>query len=135
MLIVRQPEAIAQIPHAAIRRRIEYRFQELFKEYGQDWSADELGWFIVWGIGDDPYDPVPIRGFRPLLVSSDGQRRYGEPGYRHGFEAVEDHGECFELVMVLTDLVSICIFVPKVQGIHPDVIRAATALSNQEEQQ
>lgn len=104
MLLIRQSEASVQILDSSMRQWVEDQFQVL-REYGSQWVPDELGWFAVWGEGDDPYDKGLFLGVRSLL-----ENPY-DPTV--SFEIVEDHGHFYEAVILLSDLLSVAVLIPK----------------------
>nr|WP_314661330.1 hypothetical protein [uncultured Pseudomonas sp.] len=104
MLLIRQSEATTQILDRGMRQWVEDRYRVL-KEYGSRCLPDELGWFAVWGEGDDPYDKGLFLGVRSLLESP------YDPTV--SFEAVEDHGHFYEAVILLSDLLSVAVLIPK----------------------
>ena len=104
MLLIRQSEAAAQILDTDMRQWVENQFQVL-KGYGTQWQPDELGWFAVWGEGDDPYDKGLFLGVRSFLHSP------YDPAA--SFEIVEDHGHFYTAVILLSDLLSVEVLIPK----------------------
>lgn len=104
MLLIRQRDASAQILDNEMRQWVEIQFQDLHT-YGTQWQPDELGWFAVWGEGDDPYDKGLFLGVRCLLQSP------YDPAA--SFEIVEDHGHFYTAVILLSDLLSVEVLIPK----------------------
>ncbi|WP_339434784.1 hypothetical protein [Pseudomonas orientalis] len=104
MLLIRQREATAQILDTEMRQWVEIQFRDL-QTYGTQWQPDELGWFAVWGEGDDPYDKGLFLGVRSLLKSPCDP----EPS----FEIVEDHGHFYTAVILLSDLLSVEVLIQK----------------------
>lgn len=104
MLLIRQRDAAAQILDKDMRQWVEIQFRDL-QTYGTQWQPDELGWFAVWGEGDDPYDKGLFLGIRSLLKSS-----YDPEA---AFEIVEDHGHFYTAVILLSDLLSVEVLIPK----------------------
>ena len=114
MLLIRQSEATVQIQDSGIRQWVEDQYQVL-QEYGSQWLPDELGWFAVWGEGDDPYDKGLFLGVRNLLQSP------YDPNI--SFEIVEDHGHFYEVVILLSDLLSVAVLIPKGITLQPEMNR------------
>ena len=114
MLLIRQSEATVQIQDRGIRQWVEDQYQVL-QEYGSQWLPDELGWFAVWGEGDDPYDKGLFLGVRNLLQSP------YDPNI--SFEIVEDHGHFYEVVILLSDLLSVAVLIPKGITLQPEMNR------------
>jgi hypothetical protein len=104
MLLIRQSEAAAQILDTDMRQWVENQFRVLHG-YGTQWQPDELGWFAVWGEGDDPYDKGLFLGVRSLLQSP-----YDPEA---SFEIVEDHGHFYTAVILLSDRLSVEVLIPK----------------------
>lgn len=104
MLLIRQREATVQILDNSMRQWVENQFQ-LLQGYGAQLQPDELGWFAVWGEGDDPYDKGLFLGVRSLLESP------YDPAT--SFEVVEDHGHFYAAVILLSDLLSVEVLIPK----------------------
>jgi hypothetical protein len=112
MLMIRQSEATAQILDTAMRQWVETQFRDL-KTYGTQWQPDELGWFAVWGEGDDPYDKGLFLGVRSLLHSP------CDPAA--SFEIVEDHGHFYTAVILLSDLLSVEVLIPKALNLPSEI--------------
>lgn len=104
MLLIRQSEATTQILDTDMRQWVENQFRAL-QGYGTQWQPDELGWFAVWGEGDDPYDKGLFLGVRSLLL-----RPYDPAA---SFEVVEDHGHFYAAVILLSDLLSVEVLITK----------------------
>lgn len=117
MLLIRQSEATVQILDSGMRHWVEDQFQVL-REYGSQWLPDEIGWFAVWGEGDDPYDKGLFLGVRNLLQSP------YDPNV--SFEIVEDHGHFYEVVILLSDLLSVAVLIPKGLPLQPEMNRILT---------
>jgi len=117
MLLIRQSEATVQILDSGMRQWVEDQYQVL-REYGSQWLPDELGWFAVWGEGDDPYDKGLFLDVRNLLQSP------YDPNV--SFEIVEDHGHFYEVVILLSDLLSVAVLIPKGLPLQPEMNRILT---------
>ena len=115
MLLIRQSDAAEQIPDAQMRHWVQQRFRELHQEYGTQWQPDELGWFAIWGIGDDPHDKGLFAGVRSLLDSP------YDPDTP--FEAVDDNGDFYSIVLLLSDLLSVVVLIGKSTPLGPEMNR------------
>jgi len=120
MLLIRQSEATAQILDGSMRQWVENQYQVL-KGYGTRFQPDELGWFAIWGEGDDPYDKGLFLGVRSLL-----ENPY-DPTV--SFEAVEDHGHFYETVILLSDLLSVAVLIPKGLSLQSEICTQLTQCS------
>lgn len=120
MILIRQSEATVQISDPSIRMWVESQYQTL-KSYGGHQLPDEIGWFAVWGEGDDPYDKGLFLGIRNLLQNP------FDPMV--AFEVVEDHGHFYEVVILLCDLLSVAVLIPKCVPLSP-VIKQLLAQSS-----
>lgn len=120
MLLIRQSEATAQILDGSMRQWVENQYQVL-KGYGDRFQPDELGWFAVWGEGDDAYDKGLFLGIRSLL-----ENPY-DPTV--SFEAVEDHGHFYETVILLSDLLSVAVLIPKGLSLQSEICTQLTQWS------
>ncbi len=112
MLLIRQIEATVQILDTDMRQWVEHQFRTL-QGYGTQWQPDELGWFAVWGEGDDPYDKGLFLGVRNLLQSP------YDPTV--SFEIVEDHGHFYTVIVLLSDLLSVAVLIPKELNLKPEM--------------
>ena len=117
MLLIRQSEAATQILDTDMRQWVENQFRVL-KGYGTQWQPDELGWFAVWGEGDDPYDKGLFLGVRNLLQSPYDANI--------SFEIVVDLGQFYEVVILLSDLLSVAVLIPKGLHLQPEMNRILT---------
>ena len=64
----------------------------------------------------------------PILRNLFDEVRFGEPGYAPSFEHLEDHGQCYEMVFILSDDGSgVSVFVPKVKGIDAELLKLCAA--------
>ena len=101
MLILRDTDAVTELPDLRIRELIEQRIEEI-SEYCP-WDADELGPFIVVEPGDTDADIEAETGFS-ILHSPYNGTQFGDPGFSPAFEFAESHSDqLFELVYVVGD--------------------------------
>ena len=121
MLLIRQSEASVQILDKEMRQWVESQFQVL-QGYGTQWHPDEVGWFAVWGEGDDPYDKGLFLGVRSLLQSPCDPTA--------SFEVVEDHGRFYAAVILLSDLLSVEVLIPKDLNLKLEISKQLTQRSS-----
>ena len=58
------------------------------------------------------------------------EARYGDPGFTPAAEALEEHAGCYELVFILSDDgYGIEIFVPKVDGVAPELLEMCATVA------
>ena len=69
-------------------------------------------------------------GFSPFQNLADGSW-YGEEGYSPGFDALEDHGFCFELTFELTSDFTHVLLVENAPGVAPDLLAFCRAFASQ----
>jgi len=120
MLILRDPESVSGIAHAAIRELATQRFLDICAE--DEYDPDLHGVMIV----VEPFDGVDTleeESGCPILHSYIGKARFGDPDFKPVFEVLEEHPSCFEMVFVPGDGdFGIVIFIPKQDGIDPDLL-------------
>lgn len=110
MLIVNQTGMQERIHHPHVQQLVGQRFTELINEYGE-YNPQELGWFVYVEITDTDND---CRAHHPNLLTDYDGIEFGQAGYYSPYEFCIDHGDCFELVRVLSDGgEAIALFVPK----------------------
>ena len=110
MLTVNQPAMQVHINHPHIQQIVVQRFNELIKEYGE-YNPQELGWFVFVEITDTDHH---CRAHQPNLLTDYDDIEFGQAGYYSPYEFCIDHGDCYELVRVLSDSgEAIAVFVPK----------------------
>lgn len=124
MLILNDPALVNRIPDPAIRELVRCRFSEICADEPYDY--DTHGYMIVVEPGDSVEALEQEVGW-PILRNLFDDTRYGEPDFTPAFEALEDHGNCYEMVFILSDSGSgIAIFIPKHPVIDADLLAMCT---------
>jgi len=83
---------------------IDQRLRQLLIERRDQLGGDIAGEarFLVMQPGDSPDALESALSFSVFQNPGDGTR-FGDPDFTPGWEWIEDHGHCFELVFILTD--------------------------------
>ena len=126
MIIIREPHAVDLIPelelYPDIRQLVLQRFTELCDGSDDPYDADELGYMIVVQPGDTVAALESECGFPILHNYFDPHIQFRNPEFVPSFEALDDHGFCFELTIILGGDFGIGIFVPKTAGVDSDLL-------------
>lgn len=117
-------EGAQSYPIDCVRQLIATRVQELAAD-GYE-AADLMQVFVV-APGDDMDNVADELGF-PLLANRFTGACFGEPEFRPSWDVLEDHGDCYELVYVVSDDgFGLVVFVPKQAGIDTDLLSMCDA--------
>jgi hypothetical protein len=120
MRIIRDPADTASIADPELRHLIEKTIVALSEDYPYD--PDVLGYFIIVQPGDTLATINAQIGFDILANKWTGVR-FDQPGYTQSFEVLEEHAGYWEMVFILSDDgYGIEVFIPKAQGIDPDLL-------------
>lgn len=110
MLTVNQAGMQQHINHPQVQHLVQQHFTELIAEYGE-YNPQELGWFVYVETTDTDND---CRAHHPNLLTDYDGIEFGQASYYSPYEFCIDHGDCYELVRVLSDGgEAIAVFVPK----------------------
>ena len=110
MLTVNQTGMQRHINHPQVQHLVQQHFTELIAEYGE-YNPQELGWFVYVETTDTDND---CRAYHPNLLTDYDGIEFGQADYYSPYEFCIDHGDCYELVRVLSDGgEAIALFVPK----------------------
>lgn len=110
MLTVNQTGMQQHINHPQVQHLVQQHFTELIAEYGE-YNPQELGWFVYVETTDADND---CRAYHPNLLTDYDGIEFGQADYYSPYEFCIDHGDCYELVRVLSDGgEAIAVFVPK----------------------
>ena len=119
MIVVRDLQSTHQINNIAIRRLVQQRVNDLG---GESFDSNELGYFLVVESSDTLQALSAQLGIDMLRNRFTGIR-FNATGFTPSFEFVEELPACYDMVFVLDDTgIGIEIFVPKEEGIDPDLI-------------
>ena len=131
MLIVNQTGMQSLFTHPHIQQLVQQRFSELIEEYG-DYNPQELGWFVCVESSDTDRD---CRAFHPSLLTDYNGNEFGQVGYYSPYEFCTDHGDCYELVRVLSDGgEAIAVFVPKEAAACPMLLQLCESIAVKQEE-
>jgi len=123
MIIIRDPTLTSAIDDPGIRSLVETRFAQILA--GETYDYDRHGYMIVVEPGDSIAD-LEQETQCSILHNFFDETHYGHPDFTPSFEALEDHGYCFEMVFIMSDSgFGIEIFLPK-HGIDTDLLKLCT---------
>ncbi|SFM74332.1 hypothetical protein [Nitrosomonas communis] len=120
MLVINDPILINRIPDPAIRSLVQQRFSEVCA--GEPYDYDIHGYMVVVEPG------VSVEALErefdfPILRNPFNDTRHGEPDFTPSFEALEEHGGCYEMVFIFNDEgFGVDIFIPKQPGVDGDLL-------------
>ena len=121
MLLLFDPNGVSRIADPDIRSLVTQRFTEVCA--GEPYDVDMHGYMIVVEPGDT-VAALEEECSCPILHNLFDETRFGEPGYAPSFEHLEDHGQCYEMVFIMSDDGSgVSIFIPKAKGIDADLLK------------
>lgn len=119
MQVIRDLPSTQQISDPVIRQLVRQRIDDLG---GDKFNAAELGFFLVVEPGDSLGSINAQIGFNIQANRCTGIR-FGAPGFTPSFEFVEEIGNCFDMVFVISDDgFGIEVFIPKTDGVDPDLL-------------
>ena len=109
----------------ALSSPIDPRLKRLLRNRIQQLNVEDLSTaarFVIVQPGDTITDLDQALGFSILKNVADGSR-FGDPDFTPGWEWIEDHGFCHELVFILTDDgYAHVVFVQRESGINADLL-------------
>lgn len=118
---LRDPADVAGIEDATLRALIAQRFEDFCQ--GEPYDPDLHAQVILVEAGD-ALGTIEAAGGCAITREPFSARGYGEPGFRPGFEVLEEHDTCFELVYVENDGGQGVVFIiPKQAGIDDTLTR------------
>lgn len=131
VIVVRNLQVTNQISNPDIRKLVQQRINDLG---GEAFDADSLGYFLVVDAGDALQAISEQLGFDILCNRWTGIC-YDHPDFTPSFEFVQDMGYCYDMVFVLSDDgYGIELFIPKGEGIDPDLIAMCQQYAFQEDE-
>ncbi|MBK6593285.1 MAG: hypothetical protein IPG23_11360 [Burkholderiales bacterium] len=120
MQIIRDLPSAATVHNPEIRQLVQQRINDLG---GDSFDANELGYFLVIEPEDTLHSIAAQLGFS-IVANRSTNLRYDQEGFTPSFEFVEQIGNCYDLVFVISDDgYGIEVFVPNTEGIDPDLLR------------
>ena len=120
MVVIKEAANVTRVETPEIRVLIENRIATLSEE--EPYDSGTHGYFVLWEEGDAIEDLDQVLSFSVLSNRYSGQR-YGDAGFTPGFELVEEHPSCFEMVFVLSDDgYGVVVFVPKAANADPSLL-------------
>jgi hypothetical protein len=122
MRVFRDPKAVNQVEDAALRQLLARRFDDLCQ--GEPYDPLDHGYFVLVEPGDTVEALEAETGCPIVSAYLDGGACYGEPGFEHSFECLEEHPFCFEMAFVLDDGgFGVVLLIPKVLGMDAELLR------------
>lgn len=119
MILLRDPAAAYWIEEPELRQLVECRLELLADGESRE---EALGYLILLQPGDSATNVSVQVGFDVLANRYTGHR-FDHPRYTPSFEILEEHRTCFELLFVLSDDgYGVVVFIPKSEGIDPDLL-------------
>ena len=119
MHVVEDLQSTHPISNPAIRELVQQRINDLG---GESFDSNELGYFLVVESSDTLEALSAQLGFDMLRNRFTGIR-FNATGFTPSFEFIEEFPACYDMVFVLDDTgIGVEIFVPKEEGIDPDLI-------------
>ncbi len=120
MQIIRDLPSAAMVRNPEIRQLVQQRINDLG---GEKFSSTDLGFFLLIEPGDSLEAIQAQLGFSIVANRFTGIR-WDQEGFTPSFEFVEQIGNCYDLVFVISDDgYGIEVFVPNTEGIDPDLLR------------
>ena len=77
--------------------------------------------YLVVEPGDAEEDIVRAIGMSPLIEPIDGAR-FGDPGFRPGWDWLADHGGWFEMIITFGSTFAYIIFIADAEGVPSDLL-------------
>ena len=120
MLVLRSPDEATRIADLEIRNLVKLRFAQVCS--GETYDPERHGYMLVVEPGDT-VQTIERQSGIPVLTDLFGEARFGDPEFTPAAEVIEDRGTVYELVFIFTDDgYGIEIFVPKVDGVDPELL-------------
>jgi hypothetical protein len=119
VIVVRSLQATDQIRNPALSALVQQRINDLG---GEAFDADSLGYFLVLEAGDTIEAIRTQVGFNILHNRFTGIR-FDATGFTPSFEFIQEFASCYDMVFILSDDgYGVELFLPKEEGIDPDLI-------------
>lgn len=120
MILLRDPADLAKVDASAIGTLLAQRFDDISPD--EPYEPDVHGFFVLAEPGDTVATIEAASGCA-IVRSTDGRRSFGAPDFQPGFEVLEEHASCYEIVFIAGDGdFGVVIIVPKRDGIDPTLL-------------
>jgi len=120
MLTITDVGSLSRALSTSIDRRLKRLLIKRRDQLGGD--IRDKARFVIVQPGDSIQALEAELSFSVFQNSGDGTR-FGDPGFTPGWEWIEDHGHCFELVFILTDDgFAHVVLVENAQGVDPQLL-------------
>ncbi|NBQ68686.1 MAG: hypothetical protein EBU46_07590 [Nitrosomonadaceae bacterium] len=124
MIILHGPSLIHRIADPSIRALVSQRFSQILS--GESYDYDTHGYMIIVEPGDST-ESLESETCCSIIHNAFDGTHHGDPDFTPCFEALEDHGNCYEMLFILNDEgFAIDIFIPKHSGIDPQLLALCT---------
>ena len=100
MIILHGPSLIHSIVDPDIRALVSQRFSQILS--GETYDYDQHGYMIIVEPGDS-IESLESETCCSILHSGFDDTHFGDPDFTPCFEALEDHGNSYEMVFILSD--------------------------------
>lgn len=125
MIILRDPSSASGIANPTVHALVQRRFAEICAD--EPYREDRHGYMIVVEPGDRT-DELEAESNCAILQNVFDDARLGDPDFFPCCEVLEEHPGCYEMVFLLNDDgFAIDIFIPKEEGIDPDLLAMCAA--------
>jgi hypothetical protein len=128
MVVIDDGDALARALALPLDPRMAALLLERRRQLGADFG--EHCRFVLVGPLDRPCWLEEALGFSPFQNPADGTW-YGDEDYSPGFDALEDHGFCFELTFDMTSDFTHVLLVENAPGVNKDLLDFCRAYANQ----
>jgi len=121
MLTITDGGSLTRVFRTSIDRRLKRLLIERREQLGGDIAGEAR--FVIVQPGDTIQALEAELTFSVFQNPADGTR-FGDPDFTPGWEWIEDHGHCFELVFIFTDDgFTHVVLVEQSPGVDPDLLR------------
>ena len=126
MISIRRPTDLFLLADRELRSLISLRMDQLGD--GEPYNPLAHGELYVAEDGDTAEILEMATGVFIITNPFDGLR-YGHPHFVPSCEVIEDHGQCHEMIFVVSDESVVAVFVPKHPSIDPELTAFCTAFA------
>ena len=120
MIILHGPALIHRIADPSIRSLASHRFSQVLS--GEPYDYDQHGYMIVIE-PEDSIESLESETSCSIIHNAFDGTHFGDSDFTPCFEALEEHGNCYEMLFILNDeCFAIDIFIPKHSGIDPQLL-------------